>query len=204
VAIDILKHNLLLVSSSLDAQDVKYCIVGGFAVSYRAEPRLTRDIDITLSVTSDEEAEVIIRNISSTGLVAETVLENSVLGVISTVRLVNPSSSRKIYTDLLFRSCGIEEEIVKSATQEELFPRERTFPVATIPSLIAMKCLSYSPQLRSKDLDDLRGLLQQASRQQREESARLVKLIQDRGFARGEDLVAKLNQIYSQLVTPSD
>jgi hypothetical protein len=88
---------------------VKYCIVGGFAVSYRAEPRLTRDIDITLSVTSDEEAEVIIRNISSTGLVAETVLENSVLGVISTVRLVNPSSSRKIYTDLLFRSCGIEE-----------------------------------------------------------------------------------------------
>jgi hypothetical protein len=67
-----------------------------------------------------------------------------------------------------------------------------------------MKCLSYSPQLRSKDLDDLRGLLQQTSMQQREESARLVKLIQDRGFARGEDLVAKLNQVYSQLVPSSD
>jgi len=203
MAIDILKHNLLLVSSSLDAQGVRYCIVGGFAVSYRAEPRLTRDIDITLSVTSDEEAEDIIRSISSLGLIAETILENSALGSISTVRLVNPTSSRKIYTDLLFRSCGIEEEIVSSSTDEKLFPGERAFPVATIPALIAMKCLSYTPELRSKDLDDLKGLLQQSSMQQREESARLVKLIQDRGFARGEDLISKFNRICSQLAHPT-
>jgi hypothetical protein len=200
MSIDILKQNLLLVCKSIEAQAVRYCIVGGFAVSYRAEPRLTRDIDLTLSLATDVEVENLTRNITQTGLVAETVLENSTLGVISTVRLINPNQPKKIYTDLLFRSCGIEQEIIDTATEEELFPGERSFPVATIPSLIAMKCLSYSPQHRSKDLDDLRGLVQHSSSEQREEAARLVGLIQQRGFSRQEDLAAKLDELYRQLV----
>lgn len=200
MSIDILKENLLLVCETIEASAVRYCIVGGFAVSYRAEPRLTRDIDIALSLATDAEVENLIRNITYTGLIAETVLENTALGLISTVRLVNPNQARKIYTDLLFRSCGIEQEIIDSATAEELFPGERSFPVATIPSLIAMTCLSYSSSHRSKDLDDLRGLVQRSTIEQRDEASHLVELIQIRGLSRNEDLTAKLNELYKQLL----
>jgi hypothetical protein len=62
-----------------------------------------------------------------------------------------------------------------------------------------MKCLSYSPQHRSKDLDDLRGLVQHSSSEQRDEAARLVRLIQQRGFSRQQDLAAKLSELYRQV-----
>ena len=35
---------------------VRFAVVGGLAVSARAEPRLTRDADFAVAVASDEEA----------------------------------------------------------------------------------------------------------------------------------------------------
>ncbi len=178
---------------------MKFCLVGGFAVTFRAEPRLTRDIDIALIANGDQHVENIIQSLTQLGWVAEILLENKARGLISTVRMIDPNSARKIYTDLLFHACGIEKEVVESATLELLFPDTRKLPVASVPSLIAMKCLSHSPQHRSKDWDDLRGLVSRSSETQREEAARMVRLIEERGFARGVNLVAKLEDIFNAM-----
>ena len=42
---NLLEKNLLTLAAALENQAVPFCVVGGFAVTFRAEPRLTRDID---------------------------------------------------------------------------------------------------------------------------------------------------------------
>jgi len=44
---------------SLNAEKVRYLIVGGYAYSYHAEPRYTKDIDILVEATEESGARVI-------------------------------------------------------------------------------------------------------------------------------------------------
>jgi hypothetical protein len=43
--------------TDLQAGGFGYALVGGFAVTLRAEPRTTRDLDVVLVVSGDREAE---------------------------------------------------------------------------------------------------------------------------------------------------
>lgn len=47
----------------LDAVGAAYALVGGFAVLVRCDPRFTRDIDLVVAVTGDEEAEAVVRTL---------------------------------------------------------------------------------------------------------------------------------------------
>ncbi|MGQ0551729.1 MAG: nucleotidyl transferase AbiEii/AbiGii toxin family protein [Planctomycetota bacterium] len=47
------------IASALDAARVPYMVIGGQAVLVHGEPRLTRDIDITLGASLDRLAEVV-------------------------------------------------------------------------------------------------------------------------------------------------
>lgn len=61
-------------------------LVGGLAVSARAEPRTTRDVDIAVSVPDDEAAEQLIWRLQSSGYTVEMLLEQERTGRIATVR----------------------------------------------------------------------------------------------------------------------
>lgn len=101
--------------------DIKYCLVGGLAVSFRTIERATRDIDFAISVASDLEAENLIRSLQQIGFAPVELLQRRDSNAISTVRLLSPQF-QGIYLDLLFAASGIEGEVVQTATTIELLP----------------------------------------------------------------------------------
>jgi hypothetical protein len=94
-----------------------WALVGGLAVSARAEPRFTRDVDFAVALKSDREAEALILAVQARGYRIDTVLEQETTGRLATVRLVAPGSGEHgVILDLLFASSGIETEVVERAT----------------------------------------------------------------------------------------
>ena len=62
-----LEYALETVAADLDAVGAAWAVVGGLAVSARAEPRLTRDVDIAVAVASDAAAEALVRLLTQRG-----------------------------------------------------------------------------------------------------------------------------------------
>jgi hypothetical protein len=165
----------------------RFALVGGLAVSVRAEVRFTRDVDIVVLVADDEEAESLTYELRLTGYTAVASVEHETRQRLSTVRLMSPSG---VKVDLLFASSGIEAEIVDGATPID-FEGAGSVPVANAEELLAMKVLSMTDS-RLQDRIDAQHLLQFTPKidisRVREHLARIT----DRGYAREQDLEAKL------------
>lgn len=177
--------------AALRRAEARFALVGGLAVAVRAEPRLTRDSDLAVSVGSDEEAESIVRSMTVDGYRVLATVEHEPTGRLATVRLTCESTDLSLVTDLLFASSGIEPEIVSCADEIEIVPRF-TMPVATVGHLIATKLLARDDRRRPADADDLASLAAAARSTDWGEASSAVQLIQERGFHRGRDLVAAL------------
>lgn len=179
----------------------RWALVGGLAVAARAEPRLTRDTDVAVSVASDAEAEALIAGLQSGGYRVVAVVEHGPSGRMATARLEN-TAIRGGLTDLLFSSCGIESEIVMGAEVIEALP-DLAVPVASRAHLIAMKLLARDDRRRPNDYDDLHALASVAETEDWGLAREAVVLIHDRGFDRGRDLVAALRELAGEHgVTP--
>lgn len=172
----------------LRRSNVAFALVGGFAVSVRAEPRLTRDADVAVSVRDDREAETVVHKMVELGYRPSAVLEQDDTGRLATVRLTHQDRPQ-IVVDLLFASCGIEPEIVDLATEIEVLP-DLVVPVASIGHLMAMKLLARDDRHRPADADDLRALASIADEDDWRVAANAVRLITERGYDRGRDLHA--------------
>jgi predicted nucleotidyltransferase len=80
-------------------------LIGGLAVSARAEPRFTRDVDLAVSVTDDSTAESLVNHFVSKGFVVLALVEQEAAGRLATVRLVPPGQTEEgVVVDLLFAS----------------------------------------------------------------------------------------------------
>ena len=169
----------------------RFAVVGGLAVSARAEPRMTRDADLAIAVRDDEEAERIVLAMQARGYSVLAVVEQNATGRLATVRLVSAAS---VVTDLLFASSGIEPEIVERATAISVVPG-LILPVASVGDLIAMKLLARDDRRRPADADDLRALREVATDEDWSVARHSVALIELRGFARERDLVALLDSL---------
>lgn len=166
------------------------CLVGGLAVSVRADPRFTRDVDLVVAVDGDAEGEALIRNLASDGFMASTVIEQDAVGRMAMVRL---SDKQGISIDILLASSGIENEIVRDAEALEVV-RGVVIPVARVGHLIALKLLSVAPG-RETDAMDLRALARVADDIEWDRARRAVHLINSRGYARERDLIADLKSL---------
>ena len=169
----------------------KYAVVGGLAVSARAEPRMTRDADLAVSIGHDREAEHLVFALQSLGYSVLAAVEHDVTGRLSTVRLETGSPA---IVDLLFASSGIEPEIVERATPITILPGF-VLPVASVGDLIAMKLLARDDRHRPADADDLRALREVAAPGDWDTARVAVAAIEQRGFARGRDLFAALDSL---------
>ena len=89
-------------------------------MSVRAEPRLTRDVDLAVAVRGDAEAEALIHALGGQGYAVLTVIEHESLGRLATVRLAPPGQHAG--GDLLFASSGIEGDVVAAADSLEILP----------------------------------------------------------------------------------
>lgn len=163
-------------------------LVGGLAVSVRAEPRFTRDIDLVVAVATDAEAEAFVHGLLKAGFTTEAVLENTRHSRLATIRL--RKTRRSPVLDLLFASCGIEAEVVRDATPMTVLGEQ--VAVARTGHLIAMKLVARDDKRRPQDAVDLRALSEVADRGEWERAASAVELILERGFARDRDLRAAL------------
>ena len=180
----------------LNNNGIKYALVGGLAVSFRALERATKDIDVAIATTDDSETENIILALQSLGFHPETLLENKKQKRISTVRLLS-TDFPGVYLDLLFTTSGIEHEVVESAEPVEVLPG-LIVQLATRPSLIAMKILSSTSKHRRQDLIDIDNLFAEATSEEINHAKNLVSLIQERGFNHQQDLLALFERLLTE------
>lgn len=187
---DVIERLLRRVIQDLTDIQPLYALVGGLAYGARAEPRFTRDIDFTIAVSNEDEAEQVTGYLIRCGYFPEMELANRHTGALATFRMRHKRPSgdadQSPYIDLLFSHCGIEKEIVDAATVTEPVAGLQV-PTATVPHLIAMKVLSESDR-RLQDRIDLQNLIAVATQDDLALVPSLLMLIDQRGFANGKDL----------------
>lgn len=185
-----LRQALIRLRTDLLASRAKWAVIGGLAVSARAEPRTTRDLDMAVSVSGDSEAEGVVRFFLNRGYQIETQLEQAATGRLATLRLRVPGEEGSgVVADLLFASSGIEPELVSAAEMLEVMP-DLFLPVARTGHLLALKVLALDlehPEWRPQDLGDIRELLRVADSEEIHLARRALDLIARRGFARKRD-----------------
>jgi predicted nucleotidyltransferase len=174
-----------------DRRRLPWALVGGLAVSIRAEPRFTRDVDLAVAVADDAAAEALVGDLRAQGYRLETTLEQEALGRLATARLTPPGSNAAgIVLDLLFASSGLEQEVCQAAERLEILPAV-SVPVARAGHLVAMKLLSRADH-RLQDEIDLRNLAVVLTTEDIELARLAVARIEAVGANRGRELVADL------------
>lgn len=190
---NLLEAALRDVAAALRTSGHDFALVGGLAVSARTEPRFTRDVDVAVAVADDPAAEALIFSLCDRGYRVAATVEQDATGRLATVRLILPGREvDEIVTDLLFASSGIEPELTEAATSVEVLPGLEV-PVAPIGHLIALKVLAAAPN-RPQDEGDLAALLRVATSSDIAQARTAVALIDERGFARGKDLIAEIDR----------
>lgn len=171
-----------------------WALVGGMAVTVRARPRTTEDLDVVIAVSSDREAERVAFSFHNLGYryLPEHALEQKDVGRLATVRFFAPGEEEQgnVIADLLFASSGIESEVVAAAEPEEILPG-LIVPVALTGHLAALKVLAG----RELDARDLRWLWEVADEEEKQRACDSLILITQRRFNRGKDLFAELTRL---------
>lgn len=188
-----LAQALIQVRSDLNQLAVRWALIDGLAVSSRAEPRTTRDLDVVLAIDDDRATEAIVRSLRRYGYRLHSEhLENEGHDRLAQVRLLVPGGGANgIAVDLLVAHSGVEQEIVSAAETLELLPGVFV-PVARTGHLIALKVLAFRPQ----DQEDARSLLRVATPKDLSDARDLLDLVERRGFYRGEaDLLERLTDL---------
>lgn len=195
-----LEAALRAIVAELGSRRVRCALVGGLAVSARAEPRTTRDVDLVVSVPDDDASEQLVFQLSSAGWEVTATVEQDAAGRLATVRLRPPLDrrSRGVVVDLLFASSGIEPEIAAAAEALEVLPG-LVVPVATLGHLVALKVLSRDDRTRPRDAEDLRALLSEATPADLASARVALERITALGFHRGKDLAAALDGALADL-----
>lgn len=157
----------------------QWALVGALAVSARAEPRFTRDVDLVVAVTSDDDAERVIRDLQRRGYRLDAIVEQEATRRLATARL-SPPEEAGVVLDARFDAL-------------EILPGLRV-PVATSGHLIALKILARDDRIRSQDRVDLVALAAAAWPADIEQARAALALIAQRGFHRGKNLVADLEE----------
>jgi hypothetical protein len=185
---------LSAIAAALRARKRTAAVVGGLAVSARAEPRFTRHVDLAVTVNDDKDAESLVRDLCAAGYRPTARVEHEARRRLSTARVLSPEG---VTIDLLFASSGIEAEIVARATELDV-PLAGKLPVARAEELLAMKLLSMR-DTRLQDRLDAQRLVEFVIdldlRAVREDLA----LIAERGYDRGQDLEGKLAGLLNEI-----
>jgi len=187
-----LEAALIRLDTDLQALGLRWALVGGWAVSLRGEPRTTRDLDVTVAVSSDRQAERIARDLLHRGydFLPESVIEQTAVHRLATVRFLSPATPEGCVVDLLFASSGIEPEVVAAASRLEVLPGLEV-PVVQLGHLIALKVLAG----RAQDIADLQSLRKYAEDRDLLLARESLDLISRRGYDRGKDLLAEFARL---------
>jgi predicted nucleotidyltransferase len=181
------EHILRGAAAVLAGIKTPWALLGGWAVSIRTEPRFTRDVDLAVAVTTDVEAERVVRAFANDGYLISALVEQDAVHRLATVRLAMPEDQPGLLLDLIFASSGIEAEICRQADTLEILPGF-SCPVARAEHLLALKVLARDDRTRPQDAADIRALLGILDEPEIAFAREALKLISQRGFDRGRNL----------------
>ncbi len=138
------------IGSYLTKHDLSYMIIGGQAVLLYGEPRMTRDIDITLGLSTDRLADLlgVIQD-----LALEPLPENLESFVKETMVLPTLDKNTGIRVDFIFSFTPYEKEAIKRARKIAILGQEVNF--ASPEDLIIHKIFAGRP----RDLEDVKTIL---------------------------------------------
>jgi predicted nucleotidyltransferase len=144
-------HELIaLIAASLEVRKIPYMIIGGQAVLLYGEPRLTRDIDITIGLDVSGLPDLL-RCAEDVGL---TLLVEDVEEFVQrTMVLPLQHEESGIRVDFIFSFTPYEIEAIARAHKVELAGREVAF--ASVEDLVIHKIFAGRP----RDLEDVRSVL---------------------------------------------
>jgi hypothetical protein len=185
---------LAAICAELERANRRFALVGGLAVSVRAEVRFTRDVDLAVCVNDDADAEALVYQLRAAGYSPLASVEHSTRHRLATVRLLSP---QKVKVDLLFASSGIEDEVVARATVIDMGSSGR-LPVASAEELLALKVLSMT-DARLQDRLDAQRLLEFVPEIDLARVRSHLDRITERGFHREQALQAKFDGLLAQM-----
>jgi len=134
----------------LERLGIPYMLIGGQAVLLYGEPRLTRDIDVTLG-TGPEQLSEVLEWIRSSGWEVLVEAPADFVGKTMVLPCLDPTSGIRI--DLIFSFSPYEQQALKRARRVPLAGAEVRF--ASLEDLIIHKVLAGRP----RDIEDVRSIL---------------------------------------------
>lgn len=141
-------QDVLKICKSLNDQDVKYVLIGGFAVILHGFVRGTKDIDLLVDV-SEENIQKVKNALSVLPDNAISLIKNNEISQYQVVRIAD-----EVIVDLMAKACGIDYEQAKAGIQWMTIESVR-IPVASKEWLIRMK-----DTIRPHDKTDINFLRQ--------------------------------------------
>lgn len=138
------------IATSLKNHAIPYMIIGGQAVLLYGEPRLTRDIDITLGVNIDylDKILTVVRELS-----LKPVPEDIKLFVQQTMVLPALDETTRIRVDFIFSFTPYETGAIKRARKIEIMEQKVCF--ASPEDVIIHKIFAGRP----RDIEDVRSII---------------------------------------------
>ncbi len=138
------------IGSCLQRHNLPYMIIGGQAVLLYGEPRLTKDIDITLGVNTDQ-LDVVTGIVSELGL--KPIPENMEQFVKQTMVLPALDEPSGVRVDFIFSFTPYEEQAIKRARKILILKQEVSF--ASPEDVIIHKIFAGRP----RDIEDARSII---------------------------------------------
>jgi hypothetical protein len=141
---------LARIGASLERAGIPYMIIGGQAVLLYGEPRLTRDIDITLGVNIDrlETILALSQHLSLTPL-----LEDVAAFVRQTMVLPTLDEATGIRVDFIFSFTPYESQAIRRAKKIRILDQDVCF--AAVEDLIIHKIFAGRP----RDIEDVQAVI---------------------------------------------
>lgn len=137
------------IADTLVNQDIPYMIIGGQALLLYGEPRLTKDIDITLGV-GIEEIEKIKKVTKESNLIP---LVRDINAFVKKTFVLPAQDNTGIRVDFIFSQSSYERKAINRAVEVEIKNSKAKF--ASVEDFIIHKVISGRP----RDIEDIKTVL---------------------------------------------
>jgi len=138
------------IAHGLDERQIPYMVIGGQAVLIYGEPRLTRDIDITVGVGPERLNDLLA---FARGAAWRVLVETPEEFVQRTMVLPLADPETGIRIDLIFSYSAYEQQAIESVRRVEIGKASVCFAAAE--DVIVHKIVAGRP----RDVEDIRGIL---------------------------------------------
>ncbi len=127
-----------------------HAVIGGLAVQWWGEPRVTKDVDLTVVVPLDQPSRVFVQQV----LDRFSARIDNALDFAQRSRVILITASNGCAVDISLGLPGYEDEVMQRAVEFELEPG-KTIRVCSAEDLIIHKAIAGRPQ----DVRDVEGIV---------------------------------------------